>query len=180
MKKEPKVLDFDEFADELLAEKQPRALVILAAAKIDIQLRLLIETVFLPKCAKAADEDELLDGNSPLATFSSRIKVCRRLGLLDHRVWKVIDQLRDIRNHAAHWISFEIAQSPRDLLRNLQSIVEEWESYKLTVKRFFPDSELNKYELLKATLLTLCVLIESIQCATAKEQCVSKATFISK
>ena len=41
MRKEPKELTFDEFADELLKEKQPRALVILAAAKIDTQLRAL-------------------------------------------------------------------------------------------------------------------------------------------
>jgi len=45
MRTEPKTLGFDDFVDELLAEKQPRALVILACAKIDIQLRNLIENV---------------------------------------------------------------------------------------------------------------------------------------
>jgi hypothetical protein len=51
MRKEPKALDFDGFADEFLREKQSRALVILAAAKIDTQLRLRVEKFMLAKCA---------------------------------------------------------------------------------------------------------------------------------
>ena len=67
MRKEPKALDFDEFADELLRERQPRALVILAVAKIDTQLRDLIEKFLLTKSAKPNEADELLDRLARLA-----------------------------------------------------------------------------------------------------------------
>jgi hypothetical protein len=166
MHKEPKALAFDEFADELLVEKQPRALVILACAKIDTQLRKLIETVLLPKAAKTKEPDELLDGDSPLSTFSSRIKMCRRLGLLDVDLLGALDKLRDIRNQAAHWISFGVSDAPlRDQVRNLRSLVESRRSYSLTVSRFLIETELTEFESLQAVLLTLCVLIESVQCA---------------
>jgi len=61
MKKEPKLLTFDEFAEELLIEQQPRALIILASAKMDTQLRKVIEAFLWPKTAKAKDDEELFD-----------------------------------------------------------------------------------------------------------------------
>jgi hypothetical protein len=136
MRKEPKVLNFDEFAEELLAEKQPRALVILVSVKIDVQLRLLIETHLLPKFTKTNEDDELLDGMNPLSTFSSRIKICRRLGLIDDSLAGAIDKLRDIRNLAAHWISFGIADSPRDLLRQLPRLADAEAQYKV-IRNYF-------------------------------------------
>lgn len=175
MRKEPKALNFDEFAEELLSEKQPRALVILVSAKIDVQLRLLIEAHLLPKFTKANEDDELLDGTNPLSTFSSRIKICRRLGLIDGSLAGAIDKLREIRNLAAHWISFGIADSPRSLLRHLRSIVETRRAYKLTVERFFNSGELDEFESLQAALLTLCVLVESIN-VNATEKVLTKKT----
>jgi hypothetical protein len=121
MRKEPKNLIFDDFADELLRETQPRALIILATAKLDNQLREVIEAFLLPRPpAASGNTDELFDGDrSPLGTFSARIKVCRRLGLIDESLARTLDTLRDVRNHAAHWISFGLSESPlRDLLRS--------------------------------------------------------------
>jgi len=162
MRKEPKALDFDEFADELLRERQPRALVILAAAKIDTQLRDLIEKFLLAKSAKPKEADELLDGDNPLSTFSARIKICRRLGLIDHAVADALNRLRDIRNQAAHWISFGIADAPlRDQCDHLKSLLESRKSYKLTIDRFFLDTDMAEMEMLQAALLTLSVLVET-------------------
>src|SRR6266496_3387893 len=138
MRKEPKALDFDEFADELLREKQARALVILASAKIDTQLRSMIETFLLPKRAKLKDSDELLDADNPLATFSARIKMCYRLGLLNEELADALNRLRDIRNQAAHWISFGVAEVPlRDQCKHLRSLLHGRRSYQLTTERFF-------------------------------------------
>ena len=163
MRKEPRVLGFDEFADELLREKQPRALVILASAKIDTQLGQVIEKFILPKTAKPKDQDELLDGDNPLSTLSARIKVCRRLGLLDDALASALDRLRSIRNLAAHWISFGLTDaSLRDQCKHLQTLVKGRRSYRLTVERFFFDIEIGEFEELQATLLTICVLVESI------------------
>lgn len=174
MRKEPKALGFDEFADELLAEKQPRALVILVSAKIDLQLGHLMKTFLLPKAGKEKDGDELLDGDGPLSTFSARIKMCHRLGLIDDRVKIAIDKLRDIRNQAAHWIYFGVLDAPlRDQLKHFQSLMKDRRSYTLTLETFFGGTELNDFERLQAMLLTLCVLVESIQ-ATLADKCLSK------
>ncbi len=163
MRKEPKALDFDEFADELLREKQARALVILASAKIDTQLRSVLETFLLPKASKKKEQDELLDGDNPLSTFSSRIKICRRLGLIDDGFAAALDKLRDIRNQAAHWISFGVSEIPvRDQCKHFRSLVEKRRSYNLTIERFFFEIDVGEFEALQAALLTLSVLVESI------------------
>src|SRR5262245_52021169 len=112
MRKEPRTLTFDEFADELMQERQPRALVILASAQIDYQIRSLLEEFLWPKASKPSAPDELFDGDNPLSSFSSRIKMCRRLGLLDDRLAGALHNLREIRNQAAHWISFGVADAP--------------------------------------------------------------------
>lgn len=164
MRKEPKALEFDEFAEELLVETQQRALVILACAKIDAQLFALLDAFLLPKATKKSDGDELLDGDNPLSTFSSRIKICRRLGLIDDRLADELDKFRAIRNQAAHWISFTVEEPPlRDQFRNLRSLVEPRRSYKLTISRFFNTPALSELDSLKAVLLTLSVLLEAVK-----------------
>lgn len=169
MRKEPKTLTFDEFADELLAEHQPRALVILASAQIDTQLRQVVEGFLWPKVGKAKDADELFDGESPLSSFSSRIKIAVRLGIIDGHLADALDKLRDVRNQAAHWISFGVADAPlRDQLKHLQSLVADRRSYKLTVAKFFTESQLNDFESLQAVLLTLSVLLGSIHSTIAE------------
>jgi hypothetical protein len=163
MRKEPKELTFDEFADELLKEKQPRALVILAAAKVDTQLRSVVEKILLPKAAKQKEADELLEGDNPLATFSAKTKLCRRLGIIDDSIAIVLDRLRDIRNQGAHWITFGLLDTPlRDQCRHLRTLIQNRRSYQLTVERFFVETDLNEFEALQATLLTVAVLIETI------------------
>jgi len=163
MRKEPKTLTFDEFADELLAERQPRALVILASAQIDTQLRRVIEGFLWQKPGKAKKADELFDGEGPLSTFSSRIKIALRLGIIDARLTDALNKLRDVRNQAAHWISFGITAAPlRDQLNHLQSLVTPRRSYQLTVAKFFTGERLNELESVQAVLLTLSALLGSI------------------
>jgi len=162
MHKEQKTLTFDEFADGLLRERQPRALVILASAQIDTQLRCLCEAFLFKKSAKIQDDDELLDGDNPLSTFSSRIKICSRLGLLDKALFDALNTLRNIRNQAAHWILFGPGDAPlRDQIRHLTSLIINRRSYRLTVSKFFHNGKLSELESLQAVLLTLCVLLES-------------------
>ncbi len=164
MTKEPQALNFDEFADELLTERQPRALVILASAKIDIQLRCLIAAFLLPPKKSNDNRDELLDGDSPLASFSSRIKMCRRSGLIDDQFASALEKLREIRNKAAHWISFRISDAPlRDQLKHLHSTMSARKSYNLTVSRFFGSQGLGPFERLQATFLTMSALLEGIR-----------------
>ena len=174
MRKEPKTLSFDEFADGLLSERQPRALVILASAQIDTQLRNVLEAFLWEKAGKSKDPDELFDGDSPLSSFSSRIKISRRLGLIDAALTNALDKLRDVRNQAAHWVSFGVANAPlRDQLKHLQTLITHRRSYHLTVSRFFAGQQLSDLESLQAVLLTLSVLLGSIH-ASMPERCLMK------
>lgn len=165
MRKEPKSLSFDEFADELLLEKQPRAIVILGSAQIDTQLRNIIESFIWPKAGKPNEVDELLDGDNPLSTFSSRIKISFRLGLIDERLLNALNKIREIRNQAAHWITFGVSDAPlRDQLKHLNAIITNRRSYSLTVSRFFTEEQkLNELETLQAMLLTLSAILGSIE-----------------
>lgn len=175
--KEPKTLTFDEFADELLAESQPRAMIILASSQVDYLLRDVLARYLLPKSAKSKDPDELLDGDVPLATFSARIKVTRRLGLIDADFYDLLNKLRVIRNSAAHWRVFGVNDAPlRESIKDLRSRVEGRTSLTLILGKYFDGNEVEELDplnALRAVLLTLCALTASVESA-AEEFAVSK------
>ncbi|MFC7433405.1 hypothetical protein ACFQNJ_02650 [Hydrogenophaga bisanensis] len=81
------------------AKESDRACVILGAARLDILLKQLITAVLLPSTSSS---DELLDGDSPLGTFSARIQMSYRLGLLDAEFTRALNLIRRIRNEFAH------------------------------------------------------------------------------
>jgi hypothetical protein len=83
-------------------EDNDRAVIIIGAINIDNLLRRLIEQSLLPKRCK--QEDELFDGESPLSTFSSKIDLCYRIGLIDKGFASSLHLLRKIRNDCAHKI----------------------------------------------------------------------------
>jgi hypothetical protein len=89
-----------EFLIEM-KEDNDRAVVIVGAANVDYLLRRLIEQSLLPRLNK---EDELLDGDSSLSTFSSKIHLCYRLGLIDKEFSQLLHILRKLRNDFAHKI----------------------------------------------------------------------------
>src|SRR2546422_8611501 len=97
-------LDWDAFAkfvDEFKGESD-RAAVILGAAKLDATLGQILDRHLRPSLSSS---DELLDGDSPLSTFSARIAVCYRLGLISSEFAKTLHQVRKIRNSFAHELS---------------------------------------------------------------------------
>lgn len=175
--KEPTILTFDEFADELLSETQPRALMILASSQVDYLLRAALEKYFLPKSASPKNPDELFDGDVPLSTFSSRISITRRLGLIDPTFYDLLNKLRGIRNNAAHWRVFGVNDAPlKDLVKDLRSRVENRTSMGLILGKYFGGqtiAQLNSSDSLKAVLLTICALTASIEDA-AEEFAITK------
>ncbi|MGB8261388.1 MAG: DUF4145 domain-containing protein [Terracidiphilus sp.] len=157
---------FDEFADDLLAERGIRPLAILGAAKVDDLLLEILRRYLLPKAARPKEPDELLEGgdSSPLSTFSSRIKMCRRLGLIDQGLAQVLDQIRRIRNDGAHSLSFGKPSSPvRDRFSEIKKAVTGRTFYLLTQKRYFGDAALSDVEEWQCLFLAVCVLLESIR-----------------
>lgn len=90
-------LFIQEFANE-----SDRAAVILGAAKIDLLLGQILERFMSPS---PTGKDELLDGDAPLGTFSAKIHLVYRLGLVDATFAKSLHLSRKIRNAFAHEIS---------------------------------------------------------------------------
>jgi hypothetical protein len=155
---------FDLFAEDLLAERSARPLVIVGASKVDDLLFEMLRAFLLPKIAKPKERDELLEGDAPLAAFSIRIKMCRRLGLIDETLYISLRTLRDLRNFSAHSISFNYTKSPvREHLAELRKQVASRRSYQLTKERYFDSSPLGAIEELQCLLLTICVLLEAIR-----------------
>ena len=74
---------FDSFAEDLLAERSIRPLIIVGTAKVADLLLEILRAFLLPQIKNQKESDEMLEADSPLATFSARIKMCRRLGLID-------------------------------------------------------------------------------------------------
>jgi hypothetical protein len=155
---------FDSFAEDLLGERNARPLIIIGASKVDDLLLEMLRGFLLPKIAKTKDQDELLEGDAPLATFSARIKICRRLGLIDETLYRALERLRTLRNLSAHSISFNAAASPiREHLSELKVRVAPRTSYGLTKARYFGSDPLQPIEDCQCLLLTLCVLLEAIR-----------------
>lgn len=83
-----------------ISKESDRGAVILSASMIDQSLRLLLGGYFtLPE----KKEDELFDTPySPLGSFSAKIAMCYRLGLIDKKTKQQIMSLKSIRNDFAH------------------------------------------------------------------------------
>ncbi len=76
-----------------------RATVILGVAKLDKQLRtLLIKTLH----HHTKNDDDLFDNDSPLSSFSAKIKLSYRLNLIDKNFFDTLNLIRKIRNNFAH------------------------------------------------------------------------------
>jgi hypothetical protein len=137
----------DSFADDLRAERSARPLIIVGASRVDDLLQEILSVFLLPKIAAGKAPDELLEGDTPLGTFSARIKMCRRLGLIDVTLYRALDRLRTLRNFSAHSISFNDAKSPvREYLAELKSQIVGRRSYQLTRQRYFDTGPLEAIE----------------------------------
>jgi hypothetical protein len=111
---------FMKFLNEFMAESD-RAAVVLGAAKLDLNLYQIIQKVLRPN---PGSRDELLDGDSPLSTFSSKINLAYRLGLIDPAFVRALHLIRRIRNDFAHEVAGSNLDhgSHKDRVRELASM----------------------------------------------------------
>lgn len=130
---------FTKFVSEF-AEESDRAAVILGAAKLDALLCQILDRRLLPSLGA---NDELLDGDAPLATFSSRIAIFYRLGLITPDFAKALHQVRKIRNHFAHELSgCSLESGPQsDRLRALLLPLRQLPFYKRFKNHFFGETD---------------------------------------
>jgi hypothetical protein len=141
-----------EVVNEFKSESD-RAAVILGAAKLDYILYQILTKYFAPN---VGSRDELLEGDSPLATFSSKINICYRLGLIDAEFTRALHLIRKIRNSFAHEVSgCKLDSGPhRDRVRELTASFVNDKHFKNFKSGYF-----SKKEGSAANFLTMLVLM---------------------
>lgn len=118
---------FSEFVNEFKSESD-RAAVILGVAKIDQLLYQIIKYTLIPT---PSSNDDLLEGDSPLSTFSAKINMMYRLGLIDSSFSRSLHIIRRIRNEFAHEVSGSSLSlgSHKDRVKELTKPFSSWEFY---------------------------------------------------
>jgi hypothetical protein len=92
---------FSSFMNEFVGESD-RAAVILGASKVEYLLGEILDKFLLPT---PSANDDLLEGDSPIGTFSAKIKLCHRLGIIDDHFAKLLNTFRKLRNGFAHEVT---------------------------------------------------------------------------
>lgn len=96
---------------QLLTNESDRGCVLVGASLIDLDLKNMISAHFVDAYLK--DQKEFLEGQGPLATFSSRIKLSCFLGLISEDTYRDCNIIRKIRNEFAHKYEDISFQSPQ-------------------------------------------------------------------
>lgn len=149
----------DEIIEEIIEERSDRSLIILSSAIIDEQLyRVLNAFLKEPKIK----DDDLLRGDNPLTTFSAKIKVIYRLGIINNSFREILDQVRKVRNQCAHNIDININKAPiNDHIITIKKNITVRATFELVKKRYFNDGLEPKYEI-KALFITIIMVLEAI------------------
>ena len=130
---------FEEFTIEFENETD-RAAVVLGAAKIDQVLYQILQAHLLPSPSR---NDELLDGNSALSSFSSRITMTYRLGLIDAALSRSLHMIRRIRNSFAHEVSGCSLSNgaQRDRVKELALQFKKYKLFEQVRSKYFSNSK---------------------------------------
>lgn len=96
-----------------LMKEGERGAVLLGAARLDFALERLLKGAMQPH---VGGDDNLFDSDRPLATFSAKIALAYRLGLIEKPVEHALQMIRKVRNEFAH--SFEDASLKESLHQN--------------------------------------------------------------
>ncbi len=131
-----------------------RSCAVLAAAILDDRLDRLLKAVLLPGAAKG--EDRLLGRGGVADSFSARIELAYRVGLLSANVRKALDWLREIRNEAAHRTEFSFdADAIRSRAKNVVVALELKTRFPRSLQEPYASS---KGHFVASTFVLACVL----------------------
>lgn len=89
-----------DFILEQFDKESDRAAVILIASILDESLGTLLKSFFVP--IPTADDSLFDNATSPLSTFSSKIDMCYRVGIISGKFTRDLHIIRRIRNSFAH------------------------------------------------------------------------------
>ena len=143
-----------------------RAAVILGTSNLDIMLYRILQKYLLP-CATSGDD--LFDGEKPLSTFSAKIDLSYRLGLIDEECARALHLIRRIRNDFAHEVSEGTlnAGRHRDRVKSLTAKFEGFAPYQGLKEGFFAGRETTPSDEFKIVASVLPIYL-TIICNTIK------------
>jgi hypothetical protein len=136
-----------------------RAAVVVGAARLELALeRLLTRSMQL----HPGGSDNLFDPDRPLGTFSAKISLAFRLGLLDKKVESALQLVRKIRNDFAHSVSAaSLADSSHsNRLRELTERCRENSYYEPIFKTLSTNQVTEKLVLFCTALVLLIAAVE--------------------
>lgn len=86
---------------DLLHRESDRGCVLVGGAILDEMLRAVLQAYFVDD--EKLGKELFQSPNAALSTFSSRIRVCRALGLITDEFFRDLERIRVVRNQAAHF-----------------------------------------------------------------------------
>jgi hypothetical protein len=92
-----------------LATEGERAAVVLGAARLDVSLERLLKKLMRPH---RGGSDNLFDPDRPVSSFSAKIALAYRLGVIDSNFEHALQMIRKIRNVFAHSINVASLDDP--------------------------------------------------------------------
>jgi len=127
--------EFEKFVEDFKKESD-RSAVILGTAKLDIQLYQILRKVLR---STPSSRDDLLDDGRPLGTFSSRIDMAYRLGLITADFARELHLVRRIRDSFAHELSNATLKygAYQDRLNEIVTPLVKYRSYRSLRKKLF-------------------------------------------
>ncbi len=140
-----------------LLDESERAVVILAGARLDIDLEKLLKHILIPY---PGGTDPLFDGDRMLGTFSAKIAMAYRIGAIDADLERALQILRKIRNDFAHQLEHESLSSPRQKSRLAELVrwASQTELYQLGYKAF-SGADRKSAEHFDFVLCTVCMTV---------------------
>ncbi|MBL7074228.1 hypothetical protein ISS37_03175 [candidate division KSB1 bacterium] len=120
--------------------------------------------------------DELLDGDAPLSTFSARINLVYRLGLIQPDLVRELHLVRKIRNVFAHELTGATLNegSHKDRIKELLIPFQNNEAFKKLRKVYFKDVDdpsTNFKAIVALLILRLENVLESTTTLSNKDAC---------
>lgn len=139
-----------------LTDESERASVILATARLDVDLERLLKHLLHHH---PGGTDPMFEGDRLLGTFSAKIAMAYRLGAISSDLEHALQMIRKIRNDFAHQLDGETLSAPRQKARlaELVRTIENHNVYKSGWKAF--EGMTKSVEHLQFVLCTVCMTL---------------------
>jgi hypothetical protein len=166
-----------------LAREGERAAVVLGAARLDVSLENLLKKLMHPH---PGGSDNLFDSQRPLSSFSTKIALAYRLGVIDRSFEHALQMVRKIRNDFAHSIAVASLSAPpyknqlNELIKDVKKDGDSFDNIASGLReQRFPEEVLDFCAAVMILLMRLEMLTEvSVQFQPARTAKLDKTRFL--